>query len=281
MPCRPQDLRILIALVGLAHVAERGLRRVDRPDVRDQRLEVDLAPVAVPRAPARGLTSPERGLDTADSAPYRWERSQRGAGMRATRSDGTGLGGPSPGSGRPFSVAPCWERSQQKGPGIVRDTVPVLSGGGLLSRQLRIGIVGCGNVGAGLHLLAWQAHPELARVVGLFPPLVDALGGDGDVRELRPDQRRVDPLRGQVRAGDPRPHAGGARGRLPRAHPHPLRSRRSGGRARLVTEPARTMPRSRRLRDRGVQAPGERARPAPAHVTGRSRLLTPTAGSDS
>lgn len=37
-------------------------------------------------------------------------------------------------------------------------------------RPLRVGIIGCGNVGAGLHLPAWQAHPEAAEVVALADP---------------------------------------------------------------------------------------------------------------
>jgi predicted dehydrogenase len=44
-----------------------------------------------------------------------------------------------------------------------------------LSQQLRIGIVGCGNVGARLHLPAWQTHPELAQVVGLADPAESSL----------------------------------------------------------------------------------------------------------
>ncbi|TNC22263.1 hypothetical protein [Amycolatopsis alkalitolerans] len=32
----------------------------------------------------------------------------------------------------------------------------------MITRPLRIGVVGCGNIGAGSHLPTWLAHPELA-----------------------------------------------------------------------------------------------------------------------
>ncbi len=36
--------------------------------------------------------------------------------------------------------------------------------------RLRVGIIGCGNIGAKMHLPAWLAHPEVAEVVALADP---------------------------------------------------------------------------------------------------------------
>lgn len=58
---------------------------------------------------------------------------------------------------------------------------------------LRIGIVGCGNIGAGSHLPTWLAHPELARVVALADPTQAALDAARTTAGLRSDQVHRDP----------------------------------------------------------------------------------------
>ena len=60
----------------------------------------------------------------------------------------------------------------------------------------------------------WTVNATISQV---FPQLVEAAGATRHVRPLRPDQHRVDRVRRPLRARDPRPHARGARGRVPRA----------------------------------------------------------------
>jgi predicted dehydrogenase len=43
------------------------------------------------------------------------------------------------------------------------------------ARPLRIGIIGCGNIGARVHLPSWLAHPEVAEVIALADPAEEAL----------------------------------------------------------------------------------------------------------
>jgi predicted dehydrogenase len=40
----------------------------------------------------------------------------------------------------------------------------------MTSQRLRVGIIGCGNIGVGSHLPAWQAIADIAEVVGLADP---------------------------------------------------------------------------------------------------------------
>jgi predicted dehydrogenase len=44
-----------------------------------------------------------------------------------------------------------------------------------MTKRLRVGIVGCGNVGTRLHLPSWLARPDLAQVVGLADPTESVL----------------------------------------------------------------------------------------------------------
>jgi UDP-N-acetyl-2-amino-2-deoxyglucuronate dehydrogenase len=74
------------------------------------------------------------------------------------------------------------------------------------ARPLKIGIVGCGNIGSGSHLPAWLASPDVAEVVGLADPTettreaarlqagIAAERAHGDPLELiaRPDVDAID-----------------------------------------------------------------------------------------
>lgn len=59
---------------------------------------------------------------------------------------------------------------------------------------LRIGIVGCGNIGAGSHLPAWLVNSDVAQVVGLADPTEATLEAARQVVGLRPAQVHRDPL---------------------------------------------------------------------------------------
>ena len=67
-----------------------------------------------------------------------------------------------------------------------------------------------------------------AAISFAFPPLVAALGASLTFGLFAIDQHRVDPVRQEVRPGDPRAHPGGAGGRLPGARRRALRARRAG-----------------------------------------------------
>ncbi|HJQ46575.1 MAG TPA: Gfo/Idh/MocA family oxidoreductase [Amycolatopsis sp.] len=61
-------------------------------------------------------------------------------------------------------------------------------------KPLRIGIIGCGNIGARIHLPTWLAHPEVARVVALADPTAVALESARAAASLAPDQVHDDPV---------------------------------------------------------------------------------------
>jgi predicted dehydrogenase len=58
--------------------------------------------------------------------------------------------------------------------------------------RLRVGIIGCGNVGARLHLPAWLSRPQLAQVVGLADPTESSLEAARAVAGLAPEQVHLD-----------------------------------------------------------------------------------------
>lgn len=58
---------------------------------------------------------------------------------------------------------------------------------------LRIGLVGCGNIGARIHLPTWLAHPDVAQVVALADPTAAALASARELAGLRDDQVHTDP----------------------------------------------------------------------------------------
>lgn len=59
---------------------------------------------------------------------------------------------------------------------------------------LRIGLIGCGNIGARIHLPTWLAHPEVAQVVALADPTPAALLSARELAGLPEDQVHADPL---------------------------------------------------------------------------------------
>jgi predicted dehydrogenase len=59
--------------------------------------------------------------------------------------------------------------------------------------KLRVGIIGCGNVGARLHLPAWLARPDLAQVVGLADLTSSSLEAARAVAGLEPSRVHLDP----------------------------------------------------------------------------------------
>ncbi|TNC22239.1 Gfo/Idh/MocA family protein [Amycolatopsis alkalitolerans] len=59
---------------------------------------------------------------------------------------------------------------------------------------LRIGIIGCGNIGARIHLPTWLAHPEVAQVVALADPTEVALDSARQLAGLAPEQVHADPV---------------------------------------------------------------------------------------
>lgn len=58
---------------------------------------------------------------------------------------------------------------------------------------LRVGIIGCGNIGARIHLPTWLAHPEVAQVVALADPTEVALESARQTAGLARHQVHVDP----------------------------------------------------------------------------------------
>jgi predicted dehydrogenase len=62
------------------------------------------------------------------------------------------------------------------------------------ARRLRIGIVGCGNIGRGSHLPAWLANPEIAEVSGLADPTEATLEPARIGASLSDEQVHLDPL---------------------------------------------------------------------------------------
>jgi predicted dehydrogenase len=62
------------------------------------------------------------------------------------------------------------------------------------ARRLRIGIVGCGNIGRGSHLPAWLANSEIAEVTGLADPTEATLEPARINASLPDEQVHLDPL---------------------------------------------------------------------------------------
>lgn len=62
------------------------------------------------------------------------------------------------------------------------------------TQRLSIGIVGCGNIGAGAHLPAWIANADVAEVVGLADPTEASLQAAGASAGLDGDRLHLDPL---------------------------------------------------------------------------------------
>lgn len=58
---------------------------------------------------------------------------------------------------------------------------------------LRVGLIGCGNIGARIHLPTWLAHPEVAQVVALADPTPAALRSAREIAGLEEDQVHADP----------------------------------------------------------------------------------------
>lgn len=62
------------------------------------------------------------------------------------------------------------------------------------AEKLRIGIIGCGNIGSGSHLPAWLANPEIAEVAGLADPSEATLEAARGSAGLVPERVHLDPL---------------------------------------------------------------------------------------
>jgi predicted dehydrogenase len=60
--------------------------------------------------------------------------------------------------------------------------------------RLRVGIVGCGNIGAGAHLPAWIRNADVAEVVALADPSQASLDRAGAAAGLGTDALHLDPL---------------------------------------------------------------------------------------
>jgi len=60
--------------------------------------------------------------------------------------------------------------------------------------RLRVGIVGCGNIGAGAHLPAWIRNADVAEVVALADPSQASLDSAGATAGLGADALHLDPL---------------------------------------------------------------------------------------
>lgn len=60
--------------------------------------------------------------------------------------------------------------------------------------KLRVGIIGCGNIGSGSHLPAWLANRQIAEVVGLADPTQATLERARIDASLSPEQAHLDPL---------------------------------------------------------------------------------------
>lgn len=63
-----------------------------------------------------------------------------------------------------------------------------------VSAPLRVGIIGCGNIGARVHLPVWLSHPEIAEIVALADPVETTLEQVRLVAGLSIDQVHADPL---------------------------------------------------------------------------------------
>lgn len=61
-------------------------------------------------------------------------------------------------------------------------------------QRLKVGIIGCGNIGGGAHLPAWLANPDVAEVVALADPSPASLEAAGAVAGLAADRLHLDPL---------------------------------------------------------------------------------------
>jgi predicted dehydrogenase len=62
------------------------------------------------------------------------------------------------------------------------------------ANRLRVGIVGCGNIGRGSHLPAWLANPQVAEVAGLADPTEATLEAARLGAGISPEQAHLDPL---------------------------------------------------------------------------------------
>ncbi len=62
------------------------------------------------------------------------------------------------------------------------------------TQRLRIGIIGCGNIGAGAHLPAWLDIADVAEVVALADPTQASLDAAGATAGLGADRLHLDPL---------------------------------------------------------------------------------------
>jgi predicted dehydrogenase len=60
--------------------------------------------------------------------------------------------------------------------------------------RLRVGIVGCGNIGAGAHLPAWLENADVAEVVALADPTQTSLEAAGERAGLGAERLHLDPL---------------------------------------------------------------------------------------
>ncbi|HET6507848.1 MAG TPA: Gfo/Idh/MocA family oxidoreductase [Baekduia sp.] len=61
-------------------------------------------------------------------------------------------------------------------------------------QTLRVGIVGCGNIGSGSHLPGWQANRDVAAVVGLADPSPETLDRARALAGLASTQAHLDPM---------------------------------------------------------------------------------------
>jgi predicted dehydrogenase len=62
------------------------------------------------------------------------------------------------------------------------------------TQKLNIGIIGCGNIGSGSHLPAWQANSEIAAVVALADPTTETREAARATADLAGDAVHEDPL---------------------------------------------------------------------------------------
>jgi predicted dehydrogenase len=62
------------------------------------------------------------------------------------------------------------------------------------ARALRIGIIGCGNIGSGSHLPAWQANGDVAEVAALADPTPSTLEAARTAAGLAPPDAHLDPI---------------------------------------------------------------------------------------
>ena len=62
------------------------------------------------------------------------------------------------------------------------------------TQRLRVGIIGCGNIGSGSHLPAWLANRDVAEVVALADPTEDALNVAARTAGLPHERLHQDPV---------------------------------------------------------------------------------------